>query len=404
MPIKVQRIPFDHLPPPPNRVEYGLNAPYNLYLNTLMEEVKEGWIAYQDDDDYYCKSDVFEKIVSKIKDNDNLILWNHHAPKKIVPAKENFGKLPVNCDIAGNAFMFHSKHKELAIWEPYRKGNWRVCCKLYKKLKPIWINELFCKTQIPIAGYGQRKDLPTISTPKVIPKTPKVIPPKVIPKTPKVIPLKSHLKNKFYPITKPIIMKTKPITLQTKSQIINHLITKFQFENYLEIGCAANRNFTAIRVKNKVGVDPVSGGTHRMYANEFFLKNTIIFDLIFIDGLHHKEQVLADIKNSLHCLNPKGMILIHDMLPTSELMQKVPRETKNWTGDGWKAFVEFRNVYKQFTCVIDTDFGLGFIRPNKEGQILKPKVLLKDLTWDNFTQNKEKWLGIISVENFINNL
>lgn len=42
------------------------------------------------------------------------------------------------------------------------------------------------------------------------------------------------------------------------------------------------------------------------------------FDLVFIDGLHHSDQVLKDINNSLSFLEPNGVIMCHDILPSSE--------------------------------------------------------------------------------------
>ena len=97
--------------------------------------------------------------------------------------------------------------------------------------------------------------------------------------------------------------------------IINNLIKFKNFKEYLEIGCFKNENFDKINITNKIGVDPVSGGTHRVSSDDFFLKNTKKFDLIFIDGLHTYDQVKKDINNSLGFLKENGVILIHDCLP-----------------------------------------------------------------------------------------
>ena len=44
-----------------------------------------------------------------------------------------------------------------------------------------------------------------------------------------------------------------------------------------------------------IGVDPMSGGTHRMTSDEFFRRNReqwhYKFDLVFIDGLHEVSRV-----------------------------------------------------------------------------------------------------------------
>ena len=51
-----------------------------------------------------------------------------------------------------------------------------------------------------------------------------------------------------------------------------------------------------------------------MTSDEYFSKFKDKFDIIFIDGLHHYEQVKKDIFNSLEILNSNGIILMHDCL------------------------------------------------------------------------------------------
>ena len=50
------------------------------------------------------------------------------------------------------------------------------------------------------------------------------------------------------------------------------IIDKYNFKNYLEIGCDKNQSFSKIIVNNKVGVDPISGGTIRSTSDDFFLQ------------------------------------------------------------------------------------------------------------------------------------
>jgi len=85
----------------------------------------------------------------------------------------------------------------------------------------------------------------------------------------------------------------------TRFEIIQKIINKKKFQNYLEIGCYDNTNFSRINIRNKIGIDPISGGTHRMNSDEFFSSNNKKFDCIFIDGLHIYKQVRKDILNSL---------------------------------------------------------------------------------------------------------
>ena len=110
----------------------------------------------------------------------------------------------------------------------------------------------------------------------------------------------------------------------------------------MEVGCQSDVNFSKIIIKEKVGVDPQSGGTHRMTSDQFFEENKSTFDLIFIDGLHVYEQVLKDIDNSLRVLNDNGVILIHDCLPSKIWHQTIPQTHSSWNGDVWKSIVKSR--------------------------------------------------------------
>ena len=113
--------------------------------------------------------------------------------------------------------------------------------------------------------------------------------------------------------------------LPSRTKIIQKIIKKRSFKSYLEIGCDNDENFSQINIENKIGVDPLKGGTLRMTSDEFFKKNQIRFDIIFLDGMHTYEQTIKDIDNSIKFLNKNGIILIHDCLPKKIWNQIVPR-------------------------------------------------------------------------------
>lgn len=185
-------------------------------------------------------------------------------------------------------------------------------------------------------------------------------------------------------------------------RIIDILIRNFNYSTYLEIGCDNDACFNATKIKHKVGVDPERGGTHRMTSDKFFEHNKEKFDIIFIDGLHHAEQVYKDFQNSWRCLQPGGTIVFHDCCPDSQEMQDVPRKTKIWTGDCWKAWVRIRAERDDiYSFCISTDFGVGILQkghPATRPQI--PDTGL-DLKYNDLVKNKKAWLGLVAPEDFI---
>ncbi len=185
--------------------------------------------------------------------------------------------------------------------------------------------------------------------------------------------------------------------------IIQEIINHNNYKNYLEIGCFADEIFSKIKCENKVGVDPVSGGTIRKTSDEFFKTNKIFFDCIFIDGLHLYHQVKKDIYNSLNFLNKNGVILLHDCLPNTVYDQAIPRCKYTWNGDVWKAIVEMRtkNDLDTYTCYADHGIGIIFKRNNKNILNLDNKDFLK-LKFKDYFSNYKAYMNIISHKEILN--
>ena len=182
----------------------------------------------------------------------------------------------------------------------------------------------------------------------------------------------------------------------SRFDIINKIIKKKKFESYLEIGCQSDINFSKIIIKNKIGVDPQSGGTHRMTSDDFFKQNKITFDLIFIDGLHVYEQVLKDIENSLKVLNDNGVILVHDCLPAKIWHQTIPQTHSSWNGDVWKSIVKSRTRIDIDTYTIEADQGLGLILKRENKDLLIDKIEnFKNLKFRDYYIHHKKFMRII---------
>lgn len=143
------------------------------------------------------------------------------------------------------------------------------------------------------------------------------------------------------------------------TNLLQALIDKHGLKSYLEIGVNDPKaNFDKINCESMLGIEPNSLSNEnilQLTSDEFFArtKTLVPFDLIFIDGLHHADQVKRDFENSLRCLSDNGFIVIHDVLPDEEQYAAVPRITKKWFG----------NVY-QFAMTMNQYPGVGFVTFN----------------------------------------
>jgi len=201
--------------------------------------------------------------------------------------------------------------------------------------------------------------------------------------------------------------KSKKIDISFKNkknrlEIVQNILNLKKYRSYLEIGTFKNDLFNHVKCNVKVGVDPVSGGNIRKTSDAFFSENNQKFDLIFIDGLHHYEQVKRDIFNSLKFLNSKGIILLHDCLPRNYYYQAVPRSQINWNGDTWKAFLEIRNQTMYDTYCCNADEGIGVILKRDNLNPLNMNIeSFQNFNFNKFATNYKKYLNLVEYESLI---
>jgi hypothetical protein len=191
--------------------------------------------------------------------------------------------------------------------------------------------------------------------------------------------------------------------------IINHLIKKFNYVNYLEIGVNNGDCIRKITAKHKDGVDPgvecpnPPEVNYPMTSDDFFKlihPDDIKYDIIFIDGLHHGTQVYKDIKNALNYITDQGTIVCHDMNPQWEITQRKHAVVPCWNGDCWKAWAQLRSELTNYNMqVVDTDHGVGIIRKGKQECISLPKDEL-DLDFWYLDSNRKELLNLITVDEF----
>jgi hypothetical protein len=177
--------------------------------------------------------------------------------------------------------------------------------------------------------------------------------------------------------------------------IINAIGEKYGNTDYLEIGLDSGICRDNVKAVNKTTVDPLDktdNPTHLMTSDKFFAGNRDKFDVIFIDGLHEAPQVYKDILNALECLKDGGTILCHDMLPTSEEVQAVPRISTLWTGDGWKSWAKLRGSREDLEMyIVQDDWGVGVIRKGKQEIHEELNITLAEMDWSFYCEHKHKF-------------
>lgn len=191
----------------------------------------------------------------------------------------------------------------------------------------------------------------------------------------------------------------------TRSEILNIIIKNTGYKKYLEIGVNTpsqpGYSHDNIDIAIKHGVDPNVDTTFKMTSDEFFAKNSDLYDIILIDGLHVFDQVHRDIINSLKYLSPGGTIVVHDCNPKKEITQQSIRETSIWHGDVWKAILKLRTEQTDISLfTVDADEGCAVIQRGYQ-KLFAPNHGEKNIyTFAFFKDNKQDILNLISAREF----
>lgn len=149
-----------------------------------------------------------------------------------------------------------------------------------------------------------------------------------------------------------ITPKSPPYEIIDHPAIIQHFCTIKKIDKYLELGIRRSPVFHRIRtlVGEAHGVDmsPCAEYTQKFYhmsTDEFFSKNTLKFDMIFVDACHDIDFVKRDFENGLSCLNPGGMIIFHDTYPANEFMTQ-----HEYCSDSYKIVAYIKSSYPELEC------------------------------------------------------
>jgi hypothetical protein len=118
----------------------------------------------------------------------------------------------------------------------------------------------------------------------------------------------------------------------TRANVVQSFLNLFEEPRYLEVGVNRGATFHAVKATRKVAVDPTflfppeeretASATEywEIISDCYFEKaarDGAAFDVVFIDGLHTFEQTLRDFLNASLLLQPRGVIIVDDVIPNS---------------------------------------------------------------------------------------
>jgi hypothetical protein len=132
------------------------------------------------------------------------------------------------------------------------------------------------------------------------------------------------------------------------------LHSELLFDWYMEIGCRKGDSFAPVRSKT-IAVDPFfraeidiigkkpalhvfQATSDAFFKGGFLQRNGIRLSVSFLDGMHLFEYLLRDFMNTEAASDPKGVIMMHDLVPHDLAMttRDLSAIRGNWTGDVWK--------------------------------------------------------------------
>ena len=112
----------------PIHIESKEKYRFNLYCNTLLEKVDQGYIMFLDDDDILAHNKVFSIINDNLNHSNDLIIWKFFRPDCIIYPKNikniKFGEIDTT------SICFHFSHKNKSKWRDKQYGDYNFYSKL----------------------------------------------------------------------------------------------------------------------------------------------------------------------------------------------------------------------------------------------------------------------------------
>lgn len=118
------------------------HSPYNIFLKIAEKKIKDGWVYYLDDDDYFKDENVLLKIVEEIQnfDDDTLHIFRIKTQNGISPTDKYWNYMKTGHpfilnEIGGSNFCFHSKYLDFTVWDEWSGADYRTSKNLESVIK-----------------------------------------------------------------------------------------------------------------------------------------------------------------------------------------------------------------------------------------------------------------------------
>lgn len=144
-----------------NAKEYVIrHRPYNLYFEKMHKLVNDGWIIYLDDDDEFVNENSLKQLIALVEkqSEDSFVIFqalfymrDKFLPWQKLPANKKYKKGKLGDlsfgDLGGICLAFHSSFCQLAVWDEYSGGDYRVYQKLKAQLNLVGLQNVITKVQ-----------------------------------------------------------------------------------------------------------------------------------------------------------------------------------------------------------------------------------------------------------------
>lgn len=138
------------------------HAPYNLYMNSLLGKVEDGWVYFLDDDNYFLPGRPLRDIFNKDLDPSRVYLFKSQFlhNKRVVPDEKWWGKKIIENDLDTSNFLVHSSIAKKYEWEDKTGGDFKYLDKIQRGIgtdRFVWLDsKVAC---VPQANLGKNVDI-----------------------------------------------------------------------------------------------------------------------------------------------------------------------------------------------------------------------------------------------------